>query len=178
MPEKNVIFILLVFKVYEGNKCIRYTVKDQSTGDLVARKVPGLLWYPRGSSPGCGPLTLPGGARACGPVAWESEWGPMAGHASPDTRCSPGGGTPPTPLRPGARAGPPGAKLLLFSLFLRLGGQACRVLCVRGVQERVCECACVFECVWGGSGVGTVGRGGRVHTPSSFHPARGPSWHP
>lgn len=42
LPEKNVIFILLVFKIYEGNNRIRYTVNDSVCGDLLKKN--GLLF--------------------------------------------------------------------------------------------------------------------------------------
>lgn len=33
------IFILLVFKIYEGNNCIRYTVNDEVYGDLLKTNI-------------------------------------------------------------------------------------------------------------------------------------------
>jgi len=44
LPEKNVIFILLVFKIYEGNNRIRYTVNDKVCGDLLKKETIGLLF--------------------------------------------------------------------------------------------------------------------------------------
>uniref|UniRef100_A0A452RDN4 NACC family member 2 n=1 Tax=Ursus americanus TaxID=9643 RepID=A0A452RDN4_URSAM len=62
------------------------------------------------------------------------------GHASPDTRCSLGG-TPPAPLGPGARARPPGAKLLLFPLLPETRSSGLPGLPrAWGVGARVCLC--------------------------------------
>lgn len=178
LPEKNVIFILLVFKIYEGNKCIRYTVKRQGHWRPSCEKGPrgSFLIFERLGLPSCSSPSPAwgGGEKPPGPGAWLC-WPPTPPLPSPPARdeagacgaehalwgpwSSPWGRDPP-PLGPRAKAGPQGPNPC-FTFFPETRGSGlpgpnvcmgCGCVCAEA-----CVCVCVSVCKGGGDGL-AVGR--------------------